>query len=393
MDAIDSHPSCSSEEDLLEVHQDEEKTWRVFVGGLLEAHSDADVSSLFASFGIKVLSIDRLGPYKERVYYRRDKRIRARYERRIAFLTCRTAGESDGPLQKALRSLHGTRWKGTTLRCQIAKPSGIDVIRDEIEMDELLKDVGEASDVLPMYQGDLGRVGHTIHFDDDDEFHGPAESLWIAIETPKQAVYNYEKHLEMCQALSREQCQDDNDNDDHGDNNKISAVEAFLQAQDAARLKRREERRQASLTTHLAKEKDGEDEASMAVVEFASDEDDGTVQKNTVDLSRFDDSDDDVIPQVDGEHDGTSSSSSDESSSDDSSSRSTHDSLSESSDTREESDSEDDLAAILFPGGASFHVKDEITQAQEQAKVGAQSERIRTSLKQYRKRARRISSR
>ena len=397
MDAIDSHPSCSSEEDLLEVHQGGEKTWRVFVGGLLEAHSDADVSSLFASFGITVLSIDRLGPYKERVYYRRHKRVRARYERRIAFLTCRTAGESDGPLQKALRSLHGTRWKGTTLRCQIAKPSGIDIIREEIEMDERLKDgddVDEASDVLPMYQGDLGRGGPTIHFDDNDEYQGPAESLWKSIGTPKQAVYNYEKHLEMCRALSREQCQGQDDNDDHGEK-KISAVEAFLQAQDAARLKRREERRQASLTTHLAKEKYGEDEATMAVVDFASDEDNGTIKRNTIDLSRFDDSDDDddVIPQVDGAHDGTSSSSSEESSSEDSSSSSTHDSLSESSDTREESDSEEDLAAMLFPGGASFHVKDEITQAQEQAKVGAQSERIRASLKQYRKRARRISSR
>jgi hypothetical protein len=408
MDEIDSHPSISSSEDLLEVYQGGEKTWRVFLGGLLDAHSDADVSALFASFGITVLSVDRMGPYKERVFYRRNKRVRARYERRISFLTCRAAGENDGPLHKALRSLHGTRWKGTTLRCQLAKSSGLDRVREEIEMDSKLKGreaLDDVEPIMPMYQGDLEHGGNTVHFEDEDEDSGELEeSLWDSIETPKQAVYNYEKHLEMCNALAREQHGDEPKTEEKG----VSVVEAFLQAQDAARLKRREERRQASFASYLAKEKREEEGDSLAVVDFASDDDNHAKHVEAFDLSRFDDSDDDIIPQVDGVHDdssnsssssssssGTSSSSSGEDDSDDASSSpssASHDSSSESDKRISEDElSDGDLAAELFPGGASFHAKNDASQAQEQAKLGAHSERIQASLKQYRKRARRIS--
>lgn len=418
MDEVDS-PSCISDDD---VREGDARTWRLFLGGLLDAHADADVSALFASFGITVVSIDRFGPYKERIFYRRDKRVRARYERRMAFITCRVAGEKDSALivEKATRLLHGTRWKGTTLRCQFARPRGIDVIREEIRLDRKEEELqnaqksaegsGHVSKPLPIFQGDFRRGSHrgventVIRFEDDDSDDGPRlmDSLWDIIETPKQAVYNYEKHLEMCQEKYQEP-------PSRGDEDKkISVVEAFLQQQDAARSKRREERKQALVASYQTSvQMYTHGETPLAVVDFASD-DDGVdrgmstmVQNTGIDLSRFDDSDDDgkgVIPQVDGACDSSSddqqsdtSTISSATSSDSLSSKTSDSSSPESSELEEdETRLQDSLAAEVFPGGASFHAQDETAQAQAQATLGVHSERIRTSLKQYRKRARRI---
>ena len=45
---------------------------RLFVKGLSDEdmHDDSNVESLFASFGLLVRSVERFGPYKERVFYR-----------------------------------------------------------------------------------------------------------------------------------------------------------------------------------------------------------------------------------------------------------------------------------------------------------------------------------
>ena len=43
---------------------------RLFLKGLSDddMHDDASVESLFASFGLRVRSVERFGPYKERVF-------------------------------------------------------------------------------------------------------------------------------------------------------------------------------------------------------------------------------------------------------------------------------------------------------------------------------------
>lgn len=402
---------------------------RIFIGGLLDSIQDADIVKLFSSFG-KVMDIDRMD-YKERRYLKGTKLMRLRYERRIAFLTLDV--KEDKAVQRAVRALHGTKWKGATLRCQLAKPSGLDRIRNEIEeernhhvFDDNEDQEGVAHDdvqeeVVTKKPFDGAFVTSRMHSqdnktyfgsdnDDDDDEHR-LDNVWAEIETPKQHVYNYEQHLEKCSRMVAETRDDDDDDKSDVDlrpkTKDLGLVEAFLKEQENRR------------SVEFGKKTAGN------TVDFFSQEDvsltHGGVHPRDIDLSRFDDSDDDDngelrIPQVDGADDDSSSSSSDDddndgvgekgqqkdgtSSSTEETSTSSSSSSSSSSDDDDEDkerhahddeDSDIEMAELqsLFPNGALFHRGDDTNMEQLQATWRVEGERMRKDFKHIKKQAKR----
>ena len=492
---------------------------RLFVKGLSDedVHDDTHVQSLFASFGLRVRNIERFGPYKERVFYRGNgKRVRVRYGRRFAFLdvcplqagagavdcgdaldvspssspsSSRDASpEVEDPrevafrnaLQRAIRSLNGATWKGATLRCQFATERWDEKLRREIAEEAAAAEVVDAGDAGDAYGVEEAarhareQTGgeNTLRFEDEDEdgveVGMDRGALWAEItEAPRQWVYNYERRLqEVADAKPR-------GGRDEDEGRKKSLVERFLEEQDVARAKRREDREQRvkdSFGTVYAgtrdarkrKQRDGgtakeegeeEEEERMAVVDFWSDGEDDVVAGSAgfaakgsargVDLSRFEDSDSDGAMDVDvgGERDavGEDATSDDEGSDgsdgsdgrdggggddvddgddggadggtpgghedeDEDDSADGGDDSDKSGDVEDDShshesgdDSEEDdvdardqyaTASKVFPNAAAFHAPAPLDQAQ--ASLNAQADRIRSSLKTYRKKTRRL---
>ncbi len=500
---------------------------RLFVKGLSDedVHDDARVESLFASFGLRVRSVERFGPYKERVFYRANgKRVRVRYGRRFAFLDVCPLRDDDGlpepgnagrspdrpdesgsddasaevedmrevafrnALQRAIRSLNGATWRGSTLRCQFASERWDEKLRREIVEEAMADDMDEEASRLSheaaRHERERTDGENTVRFEDDDvevEAGMDRGALWAEItEAPRQWVYNYERRLQevseaKLQSTSGSQDRDGGEKGENGvdgeEGRKKSLVERFLEQQDVARAKRREDREQREKdsfgtvyagTRDVRKRKprdrgmaeEEEEEERMAVVDFWSDgEDDmvagaaGYAGKSTargVDLSRFEDSDSDgaIDMDADGEGDpdveedapddeggdgsdddddddgaegaggGTLVGREDEDDSDDaedgedndddndgdsdddSDGDSDDDSDGDSDDDSEEEDDDidarDQFEAVskVFPNAASFHATAPPDQAQ--AALNAQADRIRTCLKTYRKKSRRL---
>jgi len=383
---------------------------RIFVGGLLESIGDADVEKLFSSFG-KVIGLDRMG-YKERTFYRRNKHVRVRYERRIAFLTLEVA--EDKVALKAVKALNGTKWKGATLRCQLAKPSGLERVRHEIDKGHEEEEEEEKGED-PVEKVEVADVDgpNKIRFDQEEEdgMEVAGASRWEDIETPARSTYNFEKHLMKCADDIRQQRAEmmDHDSNDDGDgegpgtmpvhtstlppSRDESLVEAFLKEQDANRV------------VVYGKKK-------MDTVEFLSEEDVAILGKNTprdmnLDLSRFDsESEDEVqrIPQVDGAYDTSSSSSASSSSDDEEKEASTSTSTSSSSSDDEndgdsprateeiEIDGHSKLLESMFPSGAAFFGT-ESSRLRAEATLVGNREQIRKSLKDLNKQAKRVQGR
>lgn len=399
---------------------------RIFIGGLLDSIQDADIVKLFSSFG-KVIGIDRMD-YKERRYLKGTKLMRLRYERRIAFLTL--DAKEDKAVQRAVRALHGTKWKGATLRCQLAKPSGLDRIRNEIEEERnhhavdnddeegvTCDDVQEEVVTKKPFVGAFvtsrmhSQDNKTYFESDNNDDENCLRNVWAEIETPKQHVYNYEQHLEKCSRMVAETRDDDNDDESDIDlrpkTKDLGLVEAFLKEQEKKR------------SVEFGKKTAGN------TVDFFSQEDVSPIHEGVhprdIDLSRFDDSDDDDngkfrIPQVDGADD--DSSSSDDDDNDDSmgqkqqqkqdglsspaeetsSTSSTSSSSSSSSEDEEEDehhahddqDSDIMMAELqsLFPNGALFH-RGDTNMEQMQATWRVEGERMRKDFKHIKKQAKR----
>ena len=378
---------------------------RIFVGGLLESIGDADVEKLFSSFG-KVIGLDRMG-YKERTFYRRNKHVRVRYERRIAFLTLEVA--EDKVALKAVRALNGTKWKGATLRCQLAKPSGLERVRKEIDMDNEQEEEKEEDSVEKVEVADVDGP-NKLRFDqvEEDVMKVAGASRWEDIETPSRSTYNFERHLMQCaddMKRQRTEMMDhtSNDNSEEEDAGAMpiqrkmppskdeSLVEAFLKEQDANRV------------VVYGKKK-------MDTVEFLSEED-VAVLRNTprdtdLDLSRFDsESEDEVqrIPQVDGADDTSSSSSSFSSDNDDDEQEKASTSSGSSDDetgsstpaaTTEamEVDGHSRLLESMFPCAATFFGT-ESSRLRTEATLAGNREQIRKSLKDLHKQAKRVLGR
>ena len=478
-------------------------------------HDDASVCSLFASFGLRVQSLERYGPYKERIFYRANgKRVRVRYGRRFAFLdVCPLNGKGDeddeagddgvgnvgevgetvnegkhrdvsfwNTVQKAVRSLNGTTWKGATLKCQVAKERGDERVRRENAEEEAARAEEEAMSIVPpepaVHEKEKVNGENKVLFDDDDDEDQEVgwdrdrdrEGLWAEIETPRQWVYNYERHLrevaaaQPARTASRMKPGEEGEGLPEGDEREgarhKSLVEQFLEQQDVARAKRREERVQKEKESFgtvydgtredVGKRKrkqqerelgNDKEEERIAVVDFWSDEEeDETVDRGAngraVDLSRFDDSDSDeaVAMEADGRgsgsggvddsEDGGSRERNDDDSSedgdmddagavddgtggsddgdgdsdDDETSRGTseedaHDEENDEEDPEDDEDEEEEddhhaTVANVFPNAATFHAA--VPREQAQATLNAQADRIRTSLKTYRKKARRL---
>ncbi|KAI8111013.1 hypothetical protein M9434_004586 [Picochlorum sp. BPE23] len=386
---------------------------RIFIGGLLDSIQDADIVKLFSSFG-KVMDIDRMD-YKERRYLKGTKLMRLRYERRIAFLTLDV--KEDKAVQRAVRALHGTKWKGATLRCQLAKPSGLDRIRNEIEEERNHHDFDDNEDqegvahddvleeVVTKKPFDGAFVTSRMHSQDNKTYFGSdtdddehrLDNVWAEIETPKQHVYNYEQHLEKCSRMVAETRDDEDDDDDKSDidlrpkTKDLGLVEAFLKEQENRR------------TVEFGKKTAGN------TVDFFSQEDvSSTHAGRGIDLSRFDDSDDDDngefrIPQVDGadddddndgvgekrqQKDGTLSSTEETSTS---SSSSDDDEEEEEHHVHDDEDSDIEMAELqsLFPNGALFHRGDDTNMEQLQATWRVEGERMRKDFKHIKKQAKR----
>jgi len=391
---------------------------RIFIGGLLDSIQDADLVKLFSSFG-KVIDIDRMD-YKERRYLKGTKLMRLRYERRIAYLTLDV--KEDKAVQRAVRALHGTKWKGATLRCQLARPSGLDRIRKEIEEEErnqhAIGDDEEEEEEGHMQEEDMREVvtkkpfagafvtsrmhsqDNKMHFDSDNDGENRIENVWAEIETPKQHVYNYEQHLEKCSqsiAEMRDEEEDKSDIDLRPKSKDFGVVEAFLKAQEKRRL------------VEFGKKTTGN-----TVDFFSQDDVKDDMRPRGIDLSRFDDSDDDEdfrIPQVDGADDTPSSSSADdddhegmgqiklqkdstsaeETSSSSSSSAADDDEQEEEQQHHDVDDDPDTMMAelqSLFPNGALFH-RGETNMEQMQATWRVEGERMRKDFKHIKKQAKR----
>lgn len=392
---------------------------RIFIGGLLDSIQDADLVKLFSSFG-KVIDIDRMD-YKERRYLKGTKLMRLRYERRIAYLTLDV--KEDKAVQRAVRALHGTKWKGATLRCQLARPSGLDRIRKEIEEEErnqhaIGDDEEEEEEEGHMQEEDMREVvtkkpfagafvtsrmhsqDNKIYFDSDNDGENRIENVWAEIETPKQHVYNYEQHLEKCSqsiAEMRDEEEDRSDIDLRPKSKDFGVVEAFLKAQEKRRL------------VEFGKKTTGN-----TVDFFSQDDVKDDMRPRGIDLSRFDDSDDDKdfrIPQVDGADDTPSSSSADdddhegmgqiklqkdstsaeETSSSSSSSAADDDEQEEEQQHHDVDDDPDTMMAelqSLFPNGALFH-RGETNMEQMQATWRVEGERMRKDFKHIKKQAKR----
>lgn len=469
---------------------------RLFLKGLSDddMHDDASVESLFASFGLRVRSVERFGPYKERVFYRANgKRVRVRYGRRFAFLdVCplhddlpvggRGGDDSESEdasdevgvddrrdaafrnlVQRATRSLNGATWKGSTLRCQLATERWDEKLRREVaeeavaaeEDDETASGVPR---VAARHEKEQTDGENRVRFEDAAEVSIDRAALWAEItEAPRQWVYNYERRL---REVADAKPQGTSVGQEGQDGPRKSVVERFLEQQDAARAKRREDREQKEKdsfgtvyagTTDVRKRKHGdrgvagEEEERLAVVDFWSDgEEDalagsaghGVKDKDRgIDLSRFEDSDSDEAVDMDAdvEADPTDDDDSldedgdddDEAEEDDGHSDGDGDddrrggagraageppddrdeeeddeeeedeSEDESEDEAEEENPNDDDASDqfatvskVFPNAASFYATVPLDQAQ--ASLNAQADRVRTCLKTYRKKSRRL---
>jgi hypothetical protein len=242
--------------------------------------------------------------------------------------------------------------------------------------------------------------------DTDDEEHR-LDNVWAEIETPKQHVYNYEQHLEKCSRMVAETRDDEDDDKSDIDlrpkTKDLGLVEAFLKEQENRR------------SVEFGKKTAGN------TVDFFSQEDVSSthagVHPRDIDLSRFDDSDDDDngefrIPQVDGADDDSSSSSSDDDDNDgvgekrqqkdgtlsSTEETSTSSSSSDEDDEEEEEhhahdneDSDIEMAELqsLFPNGALFHRGDDTNMEQLQATWRVEGERMRKDFKHIKKQAKR----
>ena len=101
---------------------------RLFVGGLHRSTiQDSDVVQLFSSFG-SVEDFVRI-PDKEYTAYCSDSVHKDVYERNFAYVSLEV--EEERHAKRAVGALNGTKWKGCSLRCQFAKPSGIEKVLGE----------------------------------------------------------------------------------------------------------------------------------------------------------------------------------------------------------------------------------------------------------------------
>jgi len=511
-------------------------TARVFVKGLTDdpAHADAPVAALFGSFGLRVTSMERLGPYKERVFYRSNgKRVRVRYGRRFAFLDVALPedhvvagkerdddddddadedgadGEQEGrvdvdastvafrnALQKAIRSLNGTTWKGATLRCQLAKERGdLRVLREIAEEAEAEGagegGGGEAGETSPrgtaVHEKENVNGENSVRFDDGEEEAGTEEGAgddaagwdarWAEIETPKQWVYNYERRLREVAAASNREGGGAGAGAGGGAGAGAgkSLVERFLEQEDEKRAKRREDREERAKESFGVVYEEGRkraggkrareapeawEEARIAVVDFMTDDDDddddndndddrggnggqgATRRPGGVDLSRFEDSSDsdeamaidantdhddhgrgDGAEEDDGEERDTTQSGDDslgsgsdddddegdagrdegddderdddendfdENDDDDDDERDDDENDDDTNDDNDENGRLEETLSKVFPNAAGFRAI--VPPDQAQAQLNAQSDRIRTSLKTYRKKSRRLAA-
>jgi RNA recognition motif-containing protein len=343
---------------------------RLFIGGLDRSTiQDSDVVKLFSSFGT-VEDFVRI-PNK---YYSSGSVHKDVYERSFAYVSLDV--EEEKHAKRAVGALNGTKWNGCSLRCQFAKPSGIEKVMDEIKTCEHEKKeedvrsnekggmkIAEAplrlrflvssfpsSDgcilSVPVVKGDLSHDNpQKTYFENDDGccLVVDSEKKWDAIDTPRQ-VYNFERHLQELQAgVQRPECSTGSSSGDGVQeqitiSNGVSSEQQQSKKKEGARALHKGSKRSkvdddaskvaaTAVENILKRQRIGIIQSlnpQLKTVNFFTEEDDvgKKVESRSIDLSRFDsDSDDDAehIPQVDGAMDSSDGSISRSSTSHDSS--------------------------------------------------------------------------
>eukprot|EP00890_Picochlorum_soloecismus_P004158 jgi/Picsp_1/4743/NSC_02112-R1_nucleolar protein 8-like len=342
---------------------------RLFVGGLNKSTiQDSDVVKLFSSFG-RVEDFERIPDKEYAVYF--GSVHRDVYERSFAYVSLEV--EEEKHAKRAVGALNGTKWKGCSLRCQFAKPSGIEKVLNEIKTceDEKEEDgegkagqsisMAEAPQRLKMapfpsseggcivivpVRGDESNNPQQKYFESDDNNDDgcsvvvESEKKWDAIDTPRH-VYSYERHLQELQAGAYQQgCSTDSSSGDGVPRQRLNEPSGEEQSnhfsykkKESAQVHKGSKRSKAdedaskvaatAVETILKRQRLGIVQSlnpRLRTVNFFNEEDaaGGNVVSKDVDLSRFDSDSDDAgqrIPQVDGAMDSSSDPSSSTSSS------------------------------------------------------------------------------